>query len=342
MNVCPRCGTKTNASVCPICFTTLKVQPAADFMPNEAWHYVSVEEMRSLPPFVCPKCSGRALMKSSMNRFRCGNCGVMLSTPKTASDEEIKNAADITAQDTAQNTVQPDEPQEKHYFDPVTENPDYRFNPATQYKPFDPDQTRIDLDPIPEKEDTKVPPFDGYEAVQMPKKKKGLTRGWLIAILCGIVMLFTVGTGIALAVDGFVKNDDTWSDIITDPFSEFDEDLFSDIPGLYDDDTYSDIFGDNSQGNPFDNGTADPFGEETDDPLYPNGCSRAEYDKLKTGMTYGQISMIIGGDAADFYDTTDENGNACTVFQWVTENGNGYIAVKFIDGKADDFYAGGY
>ncbi len=387
VNVCPMCGTKTNEVVCPNCYTRIPHgQSAHTPAPNaEGWRYISMEEMRTLPPFTCPKCAGRSLMISNAGRYRCGTCGVFLTVPKqpiiqiprpqqeppqpelsTKPEESVENtsAALPETEPAVIPTLEEVRPQESALpsdlppsgFDPEQTIPGFTLpqiegeEPSATAKAVEQMENEPIAPPKPEPEFAPLP-----EKPKPVKVKKGSGKGGLIAVLCGIMLLFLIGTGIAVAVDGFVDADSLFDSIVPsmpdigeDPFSDipgFDEDIFSGIPGF--EDFFSDIpgfDGDTSstpENDPFGKTEGDPFGEETDDPLYPNGCSKKEFEKLENGMTYGQISAIIGGDAANFYDTTDK-GEQCTVFQWVTENDTGYISVKFVDGRAVDFYAGEY
>ena len=286
MNICPRCGNQTDQDVCPICFTRIVIQP------QNTWRTLTPDETRSLPPFTCPNCGGHTLLTLD-HRYRCANCGVMLS---------ISKPSDSPAQ--SEQPTQPLQPQA------TAEQPSAQTTQAAGT----PDVTVLP--------DTPAKP-----------KKKGFTRGKLIGILCGIAAFFVVGTGVALAIDGVSHRDNIWSDITEDnPFGDFgDFGDFSQIPNFG---------GNDGQNDPFSGSEEDPFGDESGVSDYPNGCSRAEYQKLEKGMTYAQISAIIGGDSANFYDTTDDSGRACTVFQWPTESREGYISVEFIDGKAVEFYAG--
>lgn len=280
MNICPRCGNQTDQDVCPICFTRIVIQP------QNTWRTLTPDEARTLPPFTCPNCGGHTLLTLD-HRYRCANCGVMLSVAQPAA-----------------NTAPPVQP------------------PQPQTEVQQPEAHTVGTPDV----------TDLSDAPQKPKKK-GFTRGKLIGLLCGIAAFFVVGTGVALAIDGVSHRDSVWSDITEEnPFGDFgDFGDFSEIPNFG---------GNDGQNNPFSGSGEDPFGDESGVSDYPNGCSRAEYEKLKKGMTYAQISAIIGGDSVNFYDTTDDSGRACTVFQWPTESGEGYVAVELIDGKAVEFYAG--
>ena len=82
---------------------------------------------------------------------------------------------------------------------------------------------------------------------------------------------------------------------------------------------------------PYYNDGSDFYGTTS---LNPAGCSSEELRKLKTGMTYAQISAIIGGDAQreDTSLETDENSFAAV---WMGEE-NPYmtVTVVFEDGEA--------
>ncbi len=372
MKVCPRCGNKTDASVCPICFTLITPTVAA---PAEKWSYLTPQGMQYLPPFTCPNCGGKRLMTSNLHRYRCGDCGVLLTLPSRPAQAPAKPQQEDMLQELSVEETHPEPIQA-----PPTEIPPVQAASeeavGKEDAPIEPNQTipgftlpklageepsavEKEIDRAAQASRNEPPhieteferdtaPFAEDPTPLPPKKKKSFSRGGLIAVLCGIMLLFLIGTGIAVAVEGFVKTDTFFDDIITvpdggDTFSDY-EDFFSDIPG-FSDDFFSQIPGfeedssSNQQNDAFGEVDGDPFGDETLTPEYPNGCSSAEFEKLKAGMTYGQISAIIGGDAANFYDTTDA-GEKCTVFQWITENATGYISVKFVDGVAADFYAG--
>lgn len=258
-------------------------------------------EKAAFPPFTCPRCGKNELCTDGVSYF-CAGCGVRLVPPQ-------------------------------RMFDPVTENPDFIENPAA--KQPDPQQT-VDFTPL-------KPP------VQV--KKRGLTRGGLIAILCSIVLLFTVGGGIAIAADGIVERQNVFEEMFEDPFAGFGDGFFSDLPGFEDYFGSTDPFEENSLPES-DLPQDDPFAEQDayewktgeaipDADFYPNGCDEDEYLSLKAGMTYAQISAIIGGDAGNWYETTD-NGTDCMVFQWITEDSRGIVSVKMVDGKAEEFHVENY
>ena len=313
---CPRCGQKTDASVCPICFTRLDVQQR---------RALNADEAASLPPFTCPRCGSKELLTDGV-RYFCGVCGIALQTPPPIPRPRKINFDPMTGE---------------RLIDPVTENPDYIENPLSKEPKEDPGQTVFFTPPV--------------------KEKRGLTRGGLVAILCGIVLLFAIGGGIAIAANGIEKTKDSWKDVLEESFEGFGEDFFSDIPGFEDYfggiDPFEEYFGGND---PFAEESApndDPFTDKAETPdtafdwqsdkeiaeenYYPNGCSEVEYHALKNGMNYAQISAIIGGDAGNWYETTDA-GEECTVFQWVTEDSRGVVMVKMVDGKAQEFHVEAY
>lgn len=168
------------------------------------------------------------------------------------------------------------------------------------------------------------------------KKKKHTARTVLIAVLCGLVLLFSLGAGVAVLAGGMAPEKRTTSgriftaEIRLRTYPAFPIRLRA-IRLRFRRKIRSEVL------------KNDPFGDEENIPAeeyLPNGCSRAEYKQLTTGMTYAQISAIIGGDCGNYFDTVDGEGRSCTVFQWITESGKGYVAVEMIDGKAVDFYAG--
>ena len=139
------------------------------------------------------------------------------------------------------------------------------------------------------------------EHPETPKLSK-----WMKALIvfCIIFYIFSIigsainSISIQYEVNQEVANDPYWQDPFTDPY--------------YDDG--SDFYGTTS--------------------VNPAGCSSEELKKLKTGMTYAQISAIIGGDAQgeDTSLETDENSFAAV---WMGEE-NPYmtVTVVFEDGEA--------
>lgn len=71
--------------------------------------------------------------------------------------------------------------------------------------------------------------------------------------------------------------------------------------------------------------------------VYPNGISVSEFKKLKVGMTYEQVSYIIGGDGV----VSSSNKNQ-TVVTWISEYNikDSYVSITFTDkkvSKIEDF-----
>ncbi len=300
LRTCPRCATQTDKDICPICFTRIvpvqNQNPAPYGAPQNTWQPLTQAETAVLPPFICPRCGGRTLLKNGA-RYCCAGCGAgfSLTMPQAPQNPQNEtNAQDLNSSANAQN---PAEPQGAQNTPPVP-------NPAPAQ---------------PEK-----------------KTKKGFTRGKLAVILCGAALIFCIGTGVALGVSGGMEHTSSglsWNDFLDD--SPFNSDPFSSNP-----------FGDDF--NPF--GNNDPFNgdssgndsaalpkQQSDE--YPNGCSDAEYARLEQGMSYAQISAIIGGDASNYYNDT-YNGQKCTVFQWYSEDMLTYVNAVMVDGKAAEYFWG--
>lgn len=74
---------------------------------------------------------------------------------------------------------------------------------------------------------------------------------------------------------------------------------------------------------------------ETEGVFYPNGVSVEEYQQLQVGMTYGEISYIIGGDAqAQDLDNAAENE---LIAIWPGENKlSAMVRITFVDGVATE------
>lgn len=71
----------------------------------------------------------------------------------------------------------------------------------------------------------------------------------------------------------------------------------------------------------------------------PQGVSPEEFAQLQTGMTYAQISAIIGGDA---YQTTvpDVSGSYSAAWQG-QDNPEAVLTVRFVNGQAVDLQQSG-
>lgn len=71
----------------------------------------------------------------------------------------------------------------------------------------------------------------------------------------------------------------------------------------------------------------------------PQGASPEEFARLQTGMTYAQISAIIGGDA---YQTTvpDVSGSYSAAWQG-QDNPEAVLTVRFVNGQAVDLQQSG-
>lgn len=71
----------------------------------------------------------------------------------------------------------------------------------------------------------------------------------------------------------------------------------------------------------------------------PQGVSPEEFARLQTGMTYAQISAIIGGDA---YQTTvpDVSGSYSAAWQG-QDNPEAVLTVRFVNGQAVDLQQSG-
>jgi len=84
----------------------------------------------------------------------------------------------------------------------------------------------------------------------------------------------------------------------------------------------------------------DPY-TNTSAESFPAGCSEKEYNQLETGMTYAEISAIIGGDAQgeDLSKKTEEGAFAAV---WPAEDSYyGTLTVVFEDGVATSIEASG-
>lgn len=83
----------------------------------------------------------------------------------------------------------------------------------------------------------------------------------------------------------------------------------------------------------------DPDAEPQDPQLSPNGVSQAEFDQIEIGMTYLQISAIIGGDGF----LMNDSGNGDYTVYWPGEdNANASLSVVFQNGKAVTFEQSGF
>lgn len=73
--------------------------------------------------------------------------------------------------------------------------------------------------------------------------------------------------------------------------------------------------------------------EETGEPLMPNGVSISEYKQLEVGMTYAEISYIIGGDAMG-QDTDKAKGDEFIALWCGEYNTDAVITITFEDNIA--------
>ena len=131
--------------------------------------------------------------------------------------------------------------------------------------------------------------------------------GWIKALIVFLVLF-----QLAAYTGQFMQNQALWSnpeEYLEGPFGSFVEEYFED-PELFAEDVLPE---------------AEPAAKEV---LFPNGCSEQEFSRLQEGMSYAQVSAIIGGDALQ-EDPSLETGEDSFAAVWVGEN-NPYATVTIV------------
>ncbi len=117
-----------------------------------------------------------------------------------------------------------------------------------------------------------------------------------------------------------------------DFLNEYDSDEFSDFFSNFDNyDEYEDYFGENEA--PDKDFEALPDDDDTlseQESLYPNGVSPQEFSLIEVGMSYAQISTIIGGDA----QITGDNASQFTATWYGEYDFNTTLVIEFVDNIA--------
>lgn len=95
-------------------------------------------------------------------------------------------------------------------------------------------------------------------------------------------------------------------------------------------------FGGSQFGQDKDDKDTDKGGSNKGEPI-PNGVSSEEYDQIEKGMSYAQISAIIGGDGILADSGRNIHNEEYYTYGWIGENNNECeLYITFIDGKATD------
>ena len=142
---------------------------------------------------------------------------------------------------------------------------------------------------------------------------------WVIALIIGAI-LFSIAMVVISAISYSVNSEryfnEFWQDYAdsdNDAGDRYDDGIFTSGPDDYDD--------------------SDEMIEDTGESLLPNGVSRAEFYQLKTGMTYAEISSIIGGDSPDVQKDS-QNPNRLVAY-WPGEyNTDALVIIVFEDSVA--------
>ncbi len=116
----------------------------------------------------------------------------------------------------------------------------------------------------------------------------------------------------------------------TDSFDSAFDDLFSDDSPTPEPPATSENASSEAENFP----TAPQSATDTGTSLYPNGISIAEYRALSLGMSYAEVSAIVGGDG--IITAVDVDGANTFTALWIGEyNANASVAMTFIDQKLD-------
>lgn len=102
---------------------------------------------------------------------------------------------------------------------------------------------------------------------------------------------------------------------------------------------YMNGYGYFSQNNPSPNPFSDSFSppQQQDDFLFSGGVSSDEYNKLKVGMSYAQVSSIIGGDGEIAGNGETLKKEAYYVYAWYGEtNPNAIVYITITADKVSD------
>lgn len=123
---------------------------------------------------------------------------------------------------------------------------------------------------------------------------------------------------------------------MNDAFTQMDPDYYDEDPEFYNDP--------DSDPDPEDllpeDGTAEHEAVDEGESIYPNGVSIEEYNQLEVGMTYGEISFIIGGDAQKQDLEGAQEGEIIAL--WPGEYKiTAVIRITFVDGVATNIEQSG-
>lgn len=149
-----------------------------------------------------------------------------------------------------------------------------------------------------------------------------------LPVALGIVTFFVI---VAAVIGGFIA----LAALIWGHAPRLDFDLYFEPPfGHYDsysgsyseDNGYSESYDEYSQYDEY----ASSEGASND--VFPSGISRQEYLMLELGMSYDQISAIIGGDGT----IIENNDNGFTVMWSGERNTDARVIIAFMDGEAID------
>lgn len=151
---------------------------------------------------------------------------------------------------------------------------------------------------------------------------------WVIVLIVGAILFSVILPSVAM-VDFWMHGEEYIEQFMQDYMEEYEQLM----PG-------NDIPGDTIPGNQEDNpdASSDSSANEMEDvgeSLLPNGVSRAEYRQIQKGMTYAEISSIIGGDAPDIRENP-ENENELAAY-WPGEyNTDAVVMIVFEDSVATE------
>lgn len=148
------------------------------------------------------------------------------------------------------------------------------------------------------------PPFTenyyryNYTNSQIPKK----TNSWLVALIILLVVIFVIVPAIfTFVVTRSLVNGD----------------------GIFSENFITDML-------PYENAQGEIA--EQGEPMLPSGVSKKEYQKCEIGMSYAQVSFIIGGDALAEDTGKEKDGEFIAV--WPGEyNTQATVAVTFVGDK---------
>ncbi len=167
-----------------------------------------------------------------------------------------------------------------------------------------------------------------YESVK-PKASKGMQIVILIAVIIILIQQFFIVISI-MDINTILNHSGLYNEYNSSDNDDFNGNLDDFLTDYEDYDNFDDFLNDYYT-NPDDNSSSDDDHEvvPNTEPLYPNGASPDEIDAIRTGMSYAEISTIIGGDGSILEGATSGEFTASWFSEYSVET---VLTIRFVDG----------